>query len=58
MVVIDRSATTDKQTRQPSTGAGLTFDRRWTRVGVHPYDEITWETRTASIANEKGDSVF
>ena len=31
---------------------GLTFERRWTRPGVHPYDEITWEYRTAGIANE------
>ena len=31
---------------------GLTFERRWTRPGVHPYDEITWELRTAGIANE------
>jgi hypothetical protein len=22
---------------------GLTFERRWTRPDVHPYDEITWE---------------
>ena len=28
---------------------GLTFERRWTRPGVHPYDEITWEYRTAGI---------
>ncbi|HET7027685.1 MAG TPA: vitamin B12-dependent ribonucleotide reductase, partial [Candidatus Limnocylindrales bacterium] len=37
---------------------GLTFERRWTRPGVHPYDEIEWERRTASIANESGRSVF
>ena len=37
---------------------GLTFPRRWTRPGVHPYDEIEWETRIASIGNEKGVSVF
>jgi ribonucleoside-diphosphate reductase alpha chain len=37
---------------------GLHFPRRWTRPGVHPYDEIAWETRTASIGNEKGVSVF
>ena len=37
---------------------GLTFERRWTRPGVHPYDEITWEYRTAGIANETGKSVF
>jgi ribonucleoside-diphosphate reductase alpha chain len=37
---------------------GLTFERRWTTPGVHPYDEITWEYRTAGIANESGKSVF
>ncbi len=37
---------------------GLTFERRWTRLGVHPYDEIRWETRTAAIGNESGKLVF
>ncbi|HVA86938.1 MAG TPA: hypothetical protein VNF73_11565, partial [Candidatus Saccharimonadales bacterium] len=37
---------------------GLTFERRWTRPGVHPYDEIAWEIRTASIGNESGKTVF
>ena len=37
---------------------GLTFERRWTTPGVHPYDEIIWEHRTAGIANESGKSVF
>ncbi len=38
--------------------SGLTFPRRWTRPGVHPYDEITWEIRTANIGNESGKTVF
>ncbi len=25
---------------------GLSFERRWTTPGIHPYDEITWELRT------------
>ena len=33
---------------------GITFERRWTTPGVHPYDEIDWELRTADIANETG----
>jgi ribonucleoside-diphosphate reductase alpha chain len=41
------------------TGAeGLRFERRWTTPGAHPYDEITWENRSASIQNEKGEAVF
>jgi len=31
---------------------GLTWERRWTTPGVHPYDEITWELRSAEIKNE------
>src|SRR5438046_211811 len=41
-----------------SGAKGLTFERRWTRPGVHPYDEITWEIRTANIGNESGKTVF
>ena len=37
---------------------GLSFPRRWTTPGIHPYDEITWERRDASIGNESGKSVF
>ena len=37
---------------------GLSFERRWTRPGVHPYDEITWERRTAGIQSETGKTVF
>ena len=37
---------------------GLRFERRWTRPGTHPYDEISWELRTASIASETGKTVF
>jgi len=37
---------------------GLRFSRRFTKLGVHPFDEVTWEKRTASIGNEKGETVF
>src|SRR5215208_4387117 len=37
---------------------GLTFDRRFTRADVHPYDEIEWELRTAAISSETGKTVF
>jgi ribonucleoside-diphosphate reductase alpha chain len=37
---------------------GLTFERRWTTPGIHPYDEIAWEMRTANISNESGKTVF
>jgi len=38
--------------------SGLRIERRFTKAGIHPYDEVSWEQRTASIANEKGELVF
>ncbi|MEW6582989.1 MAG: vitamin B12-dependent ribonucleotide reductase [Actinomycetota bacterium] len=35
---------------------GLT--RHFTTPGTHPYDEVAWERRSASIAGEGGQSVF
>jgi ribonucleoside-diphosphate reductase alpha chain len=37
---------------------GLTFSRFFTLSGRDPFDEVTWETRTALIVNDKGDVVF
>ena len=60
--------TADGAVEQVSTGSlherpatqprGLAVPRRWTRPNVNPFDEITWEMRTASIGNEKGEVVF
>ena len=37
---------------------GLRFSRRFTSPGVHPFDEVEWEIRSASITNDKGDVIF
>jgi len=37
---------------------GLAMKRFFTKPGVHPFDEMEWELRTASIQNEKGQNVF
>lgn len=37
---------------------GLRFAPRFSTPGVHPYDELNWELRTASIGNEKGEVIF
>ncbi len=46
----------------PGTGSatrgGLTFRRFFTKPGVHPFDELAWELRTATIQNEKGQTIF
>ncbi|MFN2463662.1 MAG: vitamin B12-dependent ribonucleotide reductase [Candidatus Dormibacteria bacterium] len=41
-----------------TANGGLKVDRRFTRPGVHPFDEIEWELRSATITNEKGEVVF
>jgi ribonucleoside-diphosphate reductase alpha chain len=37
---------------------GLTWPRRFTQKGIHPYDELEWELRTAAISSETGKTVF
>ena len=58
-VMAEEADSAPQDTRFTGKGvAGLHFERRWTRPGVHPYDEVEWETRTASIGNESGKTVF
>ncbi len=52
------ASTTSREPRSGGTPRGLTFERRWTTPGVHPYDEVAWAIRTASIGNESGKVVF
>ncbi len=37
---------------------GLTFRRHFTKAGRHPFDEVTWELRSAVINDERGQPVF
>jgi ribonucleoside-diphosphate reductase alpha chain len=39
-------------------GRGLTLNRFFTTGARHPFDELTWERRSAVITNEKGEKVF
>src|SRR2546427_10886009 len=48
-------------TKEKDVGARrkLSFKRHFTREGVHPFDEIEWETRDAVIPNYKeGGNAF
>ena len=38
--------------------SGISIKRFFTKAGTHPFDEIEWEVRTASIQNEKGETIF
>jgi ribonucleoside-diphosphate reductase alpha chain len=37
---------------------GLPWKRYFSRPGVAPFEEVQWETRSATITNEKGETVF
>jgi len=46
---------------QKGTRTGVQFPRHFTarlQPGKTPYDEVVWETRTASIGNDKGAVIF
>ncbi len=42
----------------PVTARGMTVPRHFTRAGVHPFDEVQWELRTAAITGEGGQVFF
>jgi ribonucleoside-diphosphate reductase alpha chain len=50
----------DRQTssREAAPSPGLEFPRFFTLPGVDPFDEVTWEQRSAVIGNERGEVVF
>src|SRR3989338_10212539 len=52
------TASLQERPETPQRSKGVTLPRRWTRSTVHPYSEITWELRSATITNEKGEVVF
>ena len=37
---------------------GITMRRLFTKPGIHPFEGVEWEFRTASIQNEKGQAIF
>ncbi len=39
-------------------GPGLPCKRVFTKAGVNPFDEVSWDRRTASITNTKGETIF
>jgi ribonucleoside-diphosphate reductase alpha chain len=43
---------------QAEKRTGLTFRRHFTKAGRHPFDEVTWELRSAVINDEHGQPVF
>jgi ribonucleoside-diphosphate reductase alpha chain len=38
--------------------AGLALQRFFTKRDLHPFDEVEWELRSATIASERGETIF
>jgi ribonucleoside-diphosphate reductase alpha chain len=62
-LIVDLSAKMDllKTKEQKASRIGIAFPRYFTarlEPGKSPYDEVQWETRTASIGNDKGAVIF
>ena len=57
MTHASRATTAQKQSRA-AFGKGITVDRKYTKATTHPYDDITWDKREATITNAAGEVVF
>ena len=44
-------------TKDPRSGEALTVRRLFTQAGVHPFDTVEWETRTAAVGNFRQEGV-
>ena len=47
-----------KSAKRSVAGTGLTIERYFTSPDVDPFDTVEWELRSATIGNEKGETVF
>jgi ribonucleoside-diphosphate reductase alpha chain len=54
----DAASTRTASTHPERQAPGLAFTRHFTQPGVSPYDRLTWERRTASIIDSKGNVIF
>ena len=60
-VDLSSKAAEQKQSLPVGQRAGISFPRYFTarlEAGKTPYDEVSWELRNASIANDKGETIF
>ena len=56
---LSTTASSAPQDRDSGESRGLTISRLYTTPGVHPYDEVTWESRDVVQTNWKsGETVF
>src|SRR5690606_38379102 len=55
---VDPGFGSDRYGAGPTVRRGLRIARRFTRPGMHPFDEVVWELRTATLTNDRGEVLF
>nr|MCU0283400.1 hypothetical protein [Candidatus Nanopelagicales bacterium] len=54
-----RTGTAKARAERPRVVPSVSFERVYTTAGVHPYDDVTWESRDVVQTNWKtGETVF
>ena len=58
----DKNAKSEAENMNPTAPRcaqdGLVMEQAFASEGEHPFDECSWETRTAKITDEKGEAIF
>jgi len=49
---------TRRKARTPRLQRGLEIPRYFSEAGSHPFQEVAWEQRSATITNERGEVIF
>lgn len=47
-----------KKALQAKNTKGLTIEQHFSTPGVHPFEELEWETRSAKISSDSGEVIF
>ncbi len=47
-----------KKALQAKHAKGLTIEQHFSDPGVHPFEELEWETRAAKISSDSGEAIF
>ncbi|MCB1198482.1 MAG: vitamin B12-dependent ribonucleotide reductase, partial [Deltaproteobacteria bacterium] len=55
---MEPTITTTSKKSSTSHATGLTYKRAFSKADIHPFDDVEWEMRSATITNENGDVVF
>jgi ribonucleoside-diphosphate reductase alpha chain len=55
---IHAAAVVAGESKPKAKGGGLAFQPVFSKSGIHPYDEIEWDKRTAEITDDSGKVIF